>query len=334
VFSAVCGNFSLIDLGIFYQFSPYFQDLKARFDMPKDARIFCAYCTEEVDCKDGRLFSSCDHAFHLNCYKNRALNGFKSTVCPTCMVKIEYPLKRMKKRKFIFLDKKVVQKPAKKPAIGTWMSKLIASASAGFENCESIYPTSKTRWFKAQIMNWLAQDPKAQIIVYSQHVDFLKILHHVCEEEGWTAGQFHGHVDMEEQPEVISKFRDGKFQILLATTKKGGIGLNLTNATKTLNMEPWWNKAAETQAGYRVYRIGQTKPVHNVRFICRGFIEEKMKEMQDRKADQIKGCMENLTLEELYSFFGELERDMHGNVIGFKPKQPTPDPSSTTTRLQ
>ena len=44
-----------------------------------------------------------------------------------------------------------------------------------------------------------------------------------------------------------------------------------------------WNYAAEQQAMDRVYRIGQTREVRVVRFICAATIEERIVEVQESK---------------------------------------------------
>jgi SNF2 family DNA or RNA helicase len=69
------------------------------------------------------------------------------------------------------------------------------------------------------------------------------------------------------------------------TLKTGGAGLNLTAADYIFILDPWWNKAAETQAVDRSHRIGQVNPVFCFRLIARDTIEERILELQQKKAD-------------------------------------------------
>jgi superfamily II DNA or RNA helicase len=69
------------------------------------------------------------------------------------------------------------------------------------------------------------------------------------------------------------------------TLKTGGTGLNLTAADYIFIMDPWWNAAAEMQAIDRAHRIGQENPVFCYRLIARDTIEERILELQKRKAD-------------------------------------------------
>ena len=49
---------------------------------------------------------------------------------------------------------------------------------------------------------------------------------------------------------------------MLLSPKAGGVGLTLTAANHVIHLSRWWNPAVEDQCSDRVYRIGQTKPVH------------------------------------------------------------------------
>jgi SNF2 family DNA or RNA helicase len=48
-------------------------------------------------------------------------------------------------------------------------------------------------------------------------------------------------------------------------------------------LDPWWNPAAEEQAIDRAHRIGQDKPVVVYRLISAGTIEQKVRELQEKK---------------------------------------------------
>lgn len=85
---------------------------------------------------------------------------------------------------------------------------------------------------------------------------------------------------------VVERFQtDPSCRVLLMTLKTGGVGLNLTAADTVFIVEPWWNKAAEEQAINRLHRFGQTAKVSCYSLITRGTIEEKIRELQQRKAD-------------------------------------------------
>ena len=71
--------------------------------------------------------------------------------------------------------------------------------------------------------------------------------------------------------------------VLLTSLRAGGVGLNLTAASKVYMMDPWWSFAVEAQAIDRVHRMGQLNDVSVTRFIVKDSIEGRMLRVQDRK---------------------------------------------------
>jgi hypothetical protein len=87
----------------------------------------------------------------------------------------------------------------------------------------------------------------------------------------------------------------------------------LTSANHVFLLDPWWNPATEDQAIDRVHRLGQTKPVEVVRFICTNSVEEKILELQNTKREMTTTALSKHTrsredqqqerLQELMSLF-------------------------------
>jgi SNF2 family DNA or RNA helicase len=68
--------------------------------------------------------------------------------------------------------------------------------------------------------------------------------------------------------------------------------LNLTAADTVIHYDPWWNPAAESQATDRAHRFGQQKTVFVYKFICQDTIEEKILQLQRKKAALVQGLLE------------------------------------------
>lgn len=95
---------------------------------------------------------------------------------------------------------------------------------------------------------------------------------------------------------VVERFQNNPHcMVLLMTLKTGGVGLNLTAADTVFIFEPWWNKAAEEQAINRLHRIGQTAKVLSYSLITRNTIEEKIRLLQQQKAELFEGLIGNDT---------------------------------------
>ena len=99
--------------------------------------------------------------------------------------------------------------------------------------------------------------------------------------------------------------------MFLISLKAGGHGLNLTAADYVFLLDPWWNPAVEAQAIDRSHRIGQTRTVNAYRLITPGTVEEKIWDLQQRKAQTIvdvlgeEGFARSLTKSDLEYLFSE-----------------------------
>ena len=58
-----------------------------------------------------------------------------------------------------------------------------------------------------------------------------------------------------------------------------------------IHYDPWWNLSAENQATDRTYRIGQKKNVQVYKLMTKNSIEEKIYELQERKAKLIDNML-------------------------------------------
>jgi SNF2 family DNA or RNA helicase len=78
-------------------------------------------------------------------------------------------------------------------------------------------------------------------------------------------------LSLQQRDEALIWFRNknlnGDGKILLISLRAGGVGLNLTVATRCYLLDPWWNPAVESQAIQRIHRLGQMYPVKIYRLI-------------------------------------------------------------------
>ncbi len=81
-------------------------------------------------------------------------------------------------------------------------------------------------------------------------------------------------------------------QGLFLTYKVGSEGLNLTEATHCICIEPWWTNAVHNQAKARLWRTGQTKQVYVHNVIIKGSIEEKIVEICKGKDNMAASYLE------------------------------------------
>jgi TATA-binding protein-associated factor len=86
-----------------------------------------------------------------------------------------------------------------------------------------------------------------------------------------------GDVPQVKRVPMVEKFNsDPSIDVLLLSTKVGGLGLNLTGADVVVFLEHDWNPQADLQAMDRAHRIGAKKTVNVYRIITKGTLEEKI----------------------------------------------------------
>ncbi|MDN5693097.1 MAG: DEAD/DEAH box helicase, partial [Micrococcaceae bacterium] len=149
-------------------------------------------------------------------------------------------------------------------------------------------PSSKLERFLDDLTEVIAEGHR--VIVFSQFTSFLRViaeeLDHLEVDHAYLDGSTRGRAD------VIQGFRDGQAPVFLISLKAGGFGLTLTEADYVFLMDPWWNPAAEAQAVDRAHRIGQERTVMVYRLVSEGTIEEKVLELQRRKAELFGALMD------------------------------------------
>ncbi len=149
-----------------------------------------------------------------------------------------------------------------------------------------------------------------KVLLFSQFVECLKLLRQDLEQRGIPYHMLTGQTTKREQ--VVAGFQeDPRACVFLVSLRAGGTGLNLTSASYVVLFDPWWNPAVEAQAIDRTHRIGQTRNVIAYRLLALGTIEEKIWELQQRKAALARdilgenGFARSLTKEDLSYLLSE-----------------------------
>jgi len=129
-----------------------------------------------------------------------------------------------------------------------------------------------------------------KVLVFSQFVGCLKLLAAELGEHGMPHHMLTGETLRRDA--VVAAFeQDERACVFLLSLKAAGTGLNLTAASYVVLFDPWWNPAVEAQAIDRTHRIGQDKTVIAYRLVARGTIEEKIFELQQRKAALVRDVL-------------------------------------------
>ncbi|ODV96200.1 hypothetical protein PACTADRAFT_49588 [Pachysolen tannophilus NRRL Y-2460] len=142
------------------------------------------------------------------------------------------------------------------------------------------------------LLNTLMETPSNEsVVVFSPFSSFLDLIEQelMTYQDFFQVFKFDGRLKMDARENILTQFaksnnkNENKLKILLLSLKAGGVGLNLTCASRAILLSPWWAPNVESQAIDRIHRIGQLKQVKVYRFIMENSIEEKMLKIQARK---------------------------------------------------
>lgn len=142
-----------------------------------------------------------------------------------------------------------------------------------------------------ELLPSLVEDGR-RILIFSQFTEMLELIGGALEREGISHLTLTGQTPGAVRTERVAQFQRGEVPVFLISLKAGGTGLNLTTADTVIHYDPWWNPAVEAQATGRAHRMGQKNPVFVYKLVCAGTVEERILELQSRKADLAASVLE------------------------------------------
>ncbi|MCJ1252016.1 hypothetical protein MMC30_009254 [Trapelia coarctata] len=123
-------------------------------------------------------------------------------------------------------------------------------------------------------------------VVFSGWTTTFDIIQPQLIDKGIRCVRLDGTSSASHRSRVIHAFRmNTDISVLLATITCGGVGLDLTAASRAYIMEPQWNPMSESQALDRIHRLGQQKEVETIRYVMRESYEEQVLKLQKRKQE-------------------------------------------------
>lgn len=122
-----------------------------------------------------------------------------------------------------------------------------------------------------RLVDWAKSDP-APVIVYTEYIETLKVLHTLLANAGMRVHVYSGQMRARDKNQAIESFR---FQGgVLLSTEIGGQGLNLQHCHRMVNFDLPWNPMRLEQRIGRIHRFGQSETVHIVNITAAGTFEE------------------------------------------------------------
>lgn len=152
-----------------------------------------------------------------------------------------------------------------------------------------------------------AIETKRKVLIFSQFTSYLSVLEQRLHDEGITPYVLTGSTPKAKRIELVDAFNTNDVPVFLISLKAGGVGLNLTSAEVVIHADPWWNASVMNQATDRAHRIGQKNRVSVYKLIAKDTIEERIAQLQYKKAQLSEGVigendrasLEGLTMAEI-----------------------------------
>lgn len=150
-----------------------------------------------------------------------------------------------------------------------------------------------------------------KILLFSGYTSMFEMMEKELKRLGIPYFKLTGATKVEERIKMVDEFNENPaIKVFLISLKAGGTGLNLTGADMVIHYDPWWNLSTENQATDRAYRIGQKNNVQVYKLITKNSIEEKIYELQQRKAELVDNMLSTKT-----SFVNKLSREEIMNLF-------------------
>ncbi|THH18686.1 hypothetical protein EW146_g2357 [Bondarzewia mesenterica] len=163
---------------------------------------------------------------------------------------------------------------------------------------------------KLQELTRLLRERKAgghRVLIFTQMTRILDILEIFLNFHGYLYLRLDGATKIEDRQYITERFNsDPRVFCFIASSRSGGVGINLTGADTVIFYDSDFNPQMDRQCEDRAHRIGQIRDVHIYRFISEHTVEEAML----RKANQ-KRSLDDLVIQkgefDWRSLFGSAE---------------------------
>ncbi|KAM6062958.1 helicase-like transcription factor isoform 2-T2 [Chlamydotis macqueenii] len=226
----------------------------------------CAVCLESLTLP---VITRCAHVFCKPCIFEVIRSEQPNAKCPLCRKELR------------------VEHLVECPSEGE------IDSSNGKKSDQEWVSSSKINALMHALIELRRDNPTAKCLVVSQFTTFLSLLENPLKESGFAFTRLDGSMTQKKRVEAIRYFQSsqaGSPTVMLLSLKAGGVGLNLTAASRVFLMDPAWNPAAEDQCFDRCHRLGQKHDVVITKFIVKDSVEENMLKIQKKKRELAAGA--------------------------------------------
>lgn len=172
------------------------------------------------------------------------------------------------------------------PHDGALYQKAVASGNFMAMRRAAILPGTAEQSSKLDRLLDIVEEAHAEglkVVVFSFFRDVLEVIHGILPQP--VFGPLTGSVSPSGRFELVDQFSAVKGPaVLVSQIQAGGVGMNIQAASVVIIAEPQWKPSTEEQAIARCHRMGQLRRVQVHRLLTRRSVDERMREIVQRKA--------------------------------------------------
>lgn len=130
------------------------------------------------------------------------------------------------------------------------------------------------------------QSRGSRSLIFTQMQDTLNILERFLSLIGLPYLRLDGQTSIERRALYAAEFnaKDSKYQVMILSSRAGGVGLNLTGASSVIFYDLDWNPQMDKQCMDRAHRIGQVRDVEVYKLVSEKTVEENILRRANQKS--------------------------------------------------
>lgn len=129
---------------------------------------------------------------------------------------------------------------------------------------------------------YAAVQQEGKLVIFANHYQVVDALGAIF--PAGSAAVYTGQQNPKQRQAAVDRFQSDPFCcVIILTLGAGGVGITLTAARRAIFFEYAWNEPLMEQAGDRIHRIGQKRPVLLEYFVFPGSVDARSIELQVEK---------------------------------------------------
>jgi DNA repair and recombination protein RAD54B len=187
----------------------------------------------------------------------------------------------------------ILKKLCNSPALMKSTTSSDAPTSSSLATLNEMLPAKTSRYYhnrlssKIRLLDILLQEIKKtsdeKVVLVSNYTSTLNLMADLLDNTGLKYLRLDGSVPAKKRQGLVDQFNRAKSTQLFAfllSAKAGGVGIDLTGASRLVLFDVDWNPATDEQAIARIHRQGQKRPTYIYRFLIKGGLEERIWQRQ------------------------------------------------------